>query len=113
MTSALDSCAAGFCVTFGASVNIERPRGQFIEAANFINSNPACVVSIKQYLDGQDCAVSTLEVLCCGTGTIAISSAVRRHCRHALWKRGKKIRRGCRISGSFSALPIEDTQRCH
>jgi len=26
----------------------DRPKGQFIEAANFINSNPACVVSINR-----------------------------------------------------------------
>jgi len=48
MAPASDSCAAGFCVTFDDSVNIDRPEGQFIEAANVISSNPACVVSINR-----------------------------------------------------------------
>jgi len=48
MTPASDSCAAGFCFTFDNSVNIDHPKGQFIEAADMINSNPACVVSINR-----------------------------------------------------------------
>jgi hypothetical protein len=47
---ASDSRLAGLCVTFYNCVNIERPNGQFIKAANVINSNPACVVSINRPL---------------------------------------------------------------
>src|SRR5262245_1468881 len=39
MAPASDSRAAGFCVTFDNSVNIDRSKGQFIEASNVINSN--------------------------------------------------------------------------
>jgi hypothetical protein len=79
MTPASDLCEAGLCVTFDNGVNIERPKGRFIEAANFINSNPACVVSINRLV----LEAGALEATC------------------------KKICRCCRISVSFSALPNE------
>jgi hypothetical protein len=79
MTPASDLCEAGLCVTFDSGINIARPK-RFIEAASVINSNPACVVSINRlFLEA-----GALEATC------------------------KKICRGCRISGSFSALPDEN-----
>lgn len=49
MTPASDLCEAGLCVTFdNGATRIDRPKGRFIEAANVINSNPACVVSINR-----------------------------------------------------------------
>jgi len=60
MTQASDLCEAGLCVMFDNGVNIERPKGQFIEAANVINSNPACVVSIHR----SSLRASALEAMC-------------------------------------------------
>jgi len=47
---ASDSRPAGLCVTFDDCVNIERQDGQFIKAANVINSNTVGVVSINRSL---------------------------------------------------------------
>jgi hypothetical protein len=101
MAPASDSRADGFCVTFDNSVNIGRPKGQFIEAANVINSNPARVVSINRSSLEAGCIIVTDEPHNVGdpvsSGVISIKSMeglparaeIDAHCCRATRRRGE------------------------